>query len=159
MFLLINTTQPKAQVVLAKDSSIIIENYIWQANYRHSEELLPNIQKILDKHNLNLKDIKNIIVISGPGSYTGLRVGIAVANGLSFALKIPIVGINKFETLKDKVDWLKMEDIDQTIFLKNEIVSQIIKEAKKKIEKGKTEKVVKPFYLHPPHITKPKPLF
>lgn len=48
------------------------------------------IERLLQKHGLSLKDIDQIEVNTGPGSFTGLRVGIAVANALSFALKIPV---------------------------------------------------------------------
>ena len=54
--------------------------------------VLPMVDEILKKHSLNLKDISEIKVNAGPGSFTGLRVGLAIANALSFALKIPING-------------------------------------------------------------------
>ena len=54
--------------------------------------VLPLIEKLLNKHKLKPKDISAIEVETGPGSFTGLRVGISVANALSFALGIPING-------------------------------------------------------------------
>ncbi len=52
--------------------------------------VLPLVQKLLKKHKLSIHDITNIEVATGPGSFTGLRVGISIANALSFALNIPI---------------------------------------------------------------------
>ncbi len=52
--------------------------------------ILPMIDKILEKHLIKLEDITAIRVNVGPGSFTGLRVGIAIANCLSFVLKIPV---------------------------------------------------------------------
>lgn len=55
-----------------------------------SQNLLPLIEKILTKNRLTLKDLTGIKVNTGPGSFTGLRVGISVANALAFSLKIPV---------------------------------------------------------------------
>ena len=57
-----------------------------------SQALLPLIVKILKKNKLEVSNIKSIRVATGPGSFTGTRVGVAVANALGFALDIPING-------------------------------------------------------------------
>ena len=57
-----------------------------------SEAALPAIKRILTKNNLQINQINEIKVNKGPGSYTGLRVGIAIANTLGFLLKIPVNG-------------------------------------------------------------------
>mgnify|MGYP001595787736 CR=1 FL=1 len=54
--------------------------------------ILPMIDKILKKHSLESKDISEIQINAGPGSFTGIRVGLAIANALSFTLKIPVNG-------------------------------------------------------------------
>lgn len=54
--------------------------------------ILPMIDKILRKHSLGPEDLLEIKINAGPGSFTGLRVGLAIANALSFVLKIPING-------------------------------------------------------------------
>jgi tRNA threonylcarbamoyladenosine biosynthesis protein TsaB len=55
-----------------------------------SQSVLPLIDKIVNGHNLTMEDITMIEVNRGPGSFTGLRVGIAIANALAFSLKIPV---------------------------------------------------------------------
>ncbi|MBI4057697.1 tRNA (adenosine(37)-N6)-threonylcarbamoyltransferase complex dimerization subunit type 1 TsaB [Candidatus Microgenomates bacterium] len=57
-----------------------------------SQRLLPFIVELLDKKGKKLEDIKEIEVNTGPGSFTGLRVGVSVANALGWALKIPVNG-------------------------------------------------------------------
>lgn len=57
-----------------------------------AQAVLSLIDKILEKHQLKLKDLEEIKVNIGPGSFTGIRVGVAVANALSFALKVPVNG-------------------------------------------------------------------
>jgi L-threonylcarbamoyladenylate synthase len=59
-------------------------------NERGSQVVLPAIEKILKENNLSLRDISGIRVNSGPGSFTGLRVGVSIANTLAFVLKVPI---------------------------------------------------------------------
>lgn len=57
-----------------------------------SQMLLTSIDKLLSQNKKNINDISEIIVATGPGSFTGLRVGVAVANTLGFALHIPVNG-------------------------------------------------------------------
>ena len=57
-----------------------------------AQAVLPLIDKVLKANNINLSDINKIKVNTGPGSFTGLRVGISIANALGFFLKIPING-------------------------------------------------------------------
>lgn len=57
-----------------------------------SEAALPLINKFLKENNVNLEEIKGIRVSIGPGSFTGLRVGVSIANALGFLLKIPVNG-------------------------------------------------------------------
>lgn len=57
---------------------------------RKAQVVIPLFSRLLKKHSLKMSDITNIEVNTGPGSFTGIRVGISIANALSFALQIPI---------------------------------------------------------------------
>lgn len=57
-----------------------------------AQVVLPLVQKLLEKYTLKLVDISSIEVNVGPGSFTGLRVGVSIANALGYALKIPVNG-------------------------------------------------------------------
>jgi tRNA threonylcarbamoyladenosine biosynthesis protein TsaB len=61
--------------------------------YIHGEELTLMIQALLRQTNLNLQNISAISYSSGPGSYTGLRIGLSTAKGLCFALSIPLIAL------------------------------------------------------------------
>lgn len=61
-----------------------------KADSQKAQIVLPIIDEILKKHKIELKDLNSIEVNTGPGSFTGLRVGISVANSLSFVLNIPV---------------------------------------------------------------------
>lgn len=60
---------------------------------RKAQIVLPLMQKLLEKHKLQPQDLDAIEVSPGPGSFTGVRVGVSIANALGFALKIPVNGI------------------------------------------------------------------
>jgi len=66
---------------------------------RHSQYLLDLIDIILTKSNHSLEDIDLIAIVNGPGSYTGLRVGISTVKGLAFVNNIPIIPVNALTTL------------------------------------------------------------
>lgn len=66
--------------------------YAEKTDIQKSQNLLPLIERALKFENLKLKDIKEIIANVGPGSFTGVRVGVSVANTLGFVLKIPVNG-------------------------------------------------------------------
>lgn len=69
------------EVELSKNSQIL-----------HSQVVLPMIEELLKKGNKKITDITEIEVFVGPGSFTGLRVGVSIANALGYALKIPVNG-------------------------------------------------------------------
>ena len=71
----------------------------WAAGYRHGETLLPSIGRILGEGNIRRSRLTGIVVGTGPGAFTGLRVGIATAKGLAHGLGIPLVGVSTAEAL------------------------------------------------------------
>ena len=92
--LVIDTSSNKKIVVeLEIDGKRFVKKQKIGAN--RAQVVLPLFVALLKKHRLSFQDINNIEVATGPGSFTGLRVGIAVANTLSFALRIPVNGQHK----------------------------------------------------------------
>jgi tRNA threonylcarbamoyl adenosine modification protein YeaZ len=71
----------------------------WMAGYRHGETLLATIGRFLGEQNIRRSRLVGIIVGTGPGAFTGLRVGIATAKGLAHGLGVPIVGISTGDAL------------------------------------------------------------
>jgi len=61
-------------------------------DHRRAQVVLPFVEQLLQKHKLTLKDLTGIEVNAGPGSFTGLRVGVTIANTLAYLLKIPVNG-------------------------------------------------------------------
>lgn len=68
-------------------------------NYSHAEVLHTFIKEVVNEARITLADLSAVAVSKGPGSYTGLRIGVSAAKGLSFALNIPLISINTLESL------------------------------------------------------------
>ena len=75
----------------------------FEGRYRHSQELLPAIVRVLDGAGLRTANLRGVVVGTGPGAFTGLRVGIATAKTLAHELSIPIVGVPTSEALLSAV--------------------------------------------------------
>jgi tRNA threonylcarbamoyladenosine biosynthesis protein TsaB len=78
-------------------------------DYSHSEKLTVFIQKVLVKTKLELKDIDAVAVSKGPGSYTGLRIGVSVAKGLCYALGKPLIAVDTLQAMAKNVASLNGE--------------------------------------------------
>jgi len=90
-----------AAVVIATGSPDGVVDGIstWTAGHRHGETLLPSIGRFLGEQNIRRSRLTGIVVGTGPGAFTGLRVGIATAKGIAHGLGIPLVGVSTAEAL------------------------------------------------------------
>lgn len=91
--LAIDTSTKALTVALLKDHQLIAEDGI-EAERNHSIYLLPVIQRMLAGLNLNVHQLHAVAVGAGPGSYTGVRIGVTVAKTLAWSLKIPLIGVS-----------------------------------------------------------------
>jgi tRNA threonylcarbamoyladenosine biosynthesis protein TsaB len=91
--LLIDTATTRAVIALGAAEGSLLEQRTWLAGYRHGEELLARIDGLLAERGVAAAELGAIAVGTGPGAFTGLRVGIATAKGLAHALGLPIVGV------------------------------------------------------------------
>jgi tRNA threonylcarbamoyladenosine biosynthesis protein TsaB len=128
IILAIRTDKPQAEIYLYKDSKKIAGRK-WQAHLKLAESLNLEIEKLLDLLSISYDNLEGIAVYQGPGSFTGLRIGMSVANTLAYGLQIPIVA-------HSGKNWLEM--------------------AINGLLKGRNNKLAIPKYGAPAHITKPK---
>jgi tRNA threonylcarbamoyladenosine biosynthesis protein TsaB len=98
LILNIDTAVEIASVCLAEDREIL-ELSINENQKDHAAWLTVTIQKMMDRSGHGLKQLKAIAVTIGPGSYTGLRVGLSAAKGLCYALDIPLITVGTFEMM------------------------------------------------------------
>lgn len=97
--LAIDTSGTNAVVALGDAGGAVLAERRWVAGYRHGEELLTQIDGILAAAGVALAGLSGIVVGTGPGAFTGLRVGLATAKGLAHGLGIPIAGVATSEAL------------------------------------------------------------
>ena len=92
MILAIDTSTQWMGLALYDGSQILYEK-VWRTNRRHTVELVPSIQNCFIETGLEMSALTAIAVALGPGSFTSMRIGLAVAKGLSLSLHIPVIGI------------------------------------------------------------------
>lgn len=85
---------------IALKTEATYEERLVDGNFAHSEDLLFEIESLLDRAKISLKDLNLLICTRGPGSFTGLRVGMATLKGFSSALSIPLVSIPTLEAIE-----------------------------------------------------------
>ena len=99
MILALNTsTRQCSMALLHKDCTVIAEQLMFEGT-GHFSGLMPAIHMLLTAAEFTPKDIKCVAVATGPGSFTGLRVGLSLAKGFCQALQIPIIGISSLKAL------------------------------------------------------------
>jgi glycoprotease family protein len=97
--LAIDTATTRIVIATGSPSGIADGISTWPAGYRHGETLLPSIGRFLGEQNIRRSRLTGIVVGTGPGAFTGLRVGIATAKGMAHGLGIPLVGVSTGEAL------------------------------------------------------------
>jgi tRNA threonylcarbamoyladenosine biosynthesis protein TsaB len=99
----IETATKNCSVALAKEGKTILCKEIAEEGYSHAERLHVFIEEIIQEAGITLNDLVAVAVSQGPGSYTGLRIGVSAAKGLCFALNIPLIAIDTLKTLASQV--------------------------------------------------------
>lgn len=103
--LTIDTATETCGVALTDDTRLVTEFRLNQKK-AHNERLVSEIQNLLQESSWHLEDLDGIAFSKGPGSFTGLRIGISVCKGLSYTLDIPMVGVNTLDALAFGIpDW------------------------------------------------------
>lgn len=98
--LAIDTATSRVVVGLAGLDGDALGLSVWAAGQRHGEQLLPSIGRLLGETNIRRSRLRAIVVGTGPGAFTGLRVGLATAKGLAHGLNIPIIGVPTTDALR-----------------------------------------------------------
>lgn len=126
MYLAIRSDKPEAEIYVLNDGGNILKQKIWEAGRTLARDLPREIDELLTG---DYDQLNGIIVYKGPGSFTGLRIGITMANAIAYGKSIAVVGVAGD-------DWL---------------TSGVAK-----LSEGVDDKIVLPEYGAAPHITPPK---
>jgi len=95
----IETATKNCSVSIAKNGETILCKEIAEEGYSHAEKLHVFIEEVIAESGISVQDLAAVAVSQGPGSYTGLRIGVSAAKGLCFALNIPLIAIDTLQTL------------------------------------------------------------
>lgn len=139
LILNIETSTKKCSVALFDDFRLISEKSLISDKYSHSENLTVFIEEIFNEIQYSIKDLDAISVSKGPGSYTGLRIGVSTAKGLSYALNKPLISIStlksmaycmskkrkEFDLYCPMIDARRMEVFSAFYNQKNELVREV----------------------------------
>ena len=99
----IETATTNCSVSLSKEGETLVLKEDYNSNYSHAESLHVFIDAVFKEANLKPQDIDAIAVSKGPGSYTGLRIGVSAAKGLCFALNKPLISVDTLEALGNQI--------------------------------------------------------
>ena len=100
----IETATKNCSVSIAKNGETIICKEIAEDGYSHAEKVHVFIEDIMQASGISVQDLTAIAVSQGPGSYTGLRIGVSAAKGLCFALNIPLIAVDTLQTLASQAN-------------------------------------------------------
>lgn len=95
----IETATKNCSVSIAENGKTIICNQIAEEGYSHAERLHVFIEESIAAAGITFKDLVAVAVSQGPGSYTGLRIGVSAAKGLCYALEIPLIAVDTLQAL------------------------------------------------------------
>lgn len=129
--LVVDTSDKMARFALVQGGKLTNQTE-WVAHRELSNTFYLKLDELLGRSKFEYKDLDSIIVVRGPGSFTGLRIGIVIVNAFSYALNIATAGVIQ----KEKMD-----------------LTEIYKEGKKDLAKGQ---IIEPFYGREPNITTKK---
>nr|WP_294928154.1 tRNA (adenosine(37)-N6)-threonylcarbamoyltransferase complex dimerization subunit type 1 TsaB [uncultured Flavobacterium sp.] len=95
----IETATKNCSVSIAKNGGTITCREIAEEGYSHAEKLHVFIEEIIAETGISVHDLSAVAVSQGPGSYTGLRIGVSAAKGMCYALNIPLIAVDTLQTL------------------------------------------------------------
>lgn len=129
MIMSVKTDNPTTELQLLQPDGKVLLQDTWVSDRQLSSQLLEHLSGLLSRQHLTWDALTGLIVFRGPGSFTGLRIGVTVANAIAYAQEVSVVG-----TMGN--DW--------------------VESGLKRLVAGETDTQVVPHYGAPPNITKPK---
>ncbi len=99
LILNLETATTNCSVSIARDGELLGLREHDSSNYSHAEELHNFIKETLNRASLAFSDLDAVAVSKGPGSYTGLRIGVSAAKGLCFSLDVPLISVSTLESM------------------------------------------------------------
>ena len=121
----IETATKNCSVSVAKNGESVLCREIAEEGYSHAEKLHVFIEEVIAESGISVQDLAAVAVSQGPGSYTGLRIGVSAAKGLCFALNIPLIAVDTLQTLASKASVSEGKIIPMLDARRMEVYSEI----------------------------------
>ncbi|MBS7230082.1 tRNA (adenosine(37)-N6)-threonylcarbamoyltransferase complex dimerization subunit type 1 TsaB [Flavobacterium psychroterrae] len=137
----IETATKNCSVSIAKNGETIVCKEIAEEGYSHAEKLHVFIEEAIAEAGISVQDLSAIAVSQGPGSYTGLRIGVSAAKGLCYALNIPLIAIDTLQTLASQANVSDGKIIPMIDARRMEVYSEVFN-ANLDIERGIEAEVI-----------------
>ncbi len=102
----IRTDKPEAEIGLFDDQQKLVYE-MWPAHRQLAETIHQKIETLLAVQGQTLRNIQGVVCFAGPGSFTGLRIGLTIGNALAYGLDIPIVATKNEDWIKQGIDRLQ----------------------------------------------------
>ncbi|PLS80606.1 tRNA (adenosine(37)-N6)-threonylcarbamoyltransferase complex dimerization subunit type 1 TsaB [Candidatus Saccharibacteria bacterium] len=115
MILALKTDNPMARVVLLTIDGAIVAEREWHAHRTLAKDLPRVISELLQQLQQDWTAVEAVILFRGPGSFTGLRIGAAVANTIAYAQQIPVIGIECEDWLRQGIERLSAGENDRLV--------------------------------------------
>lgn len=131
MILALNTSTIQFSIALMKNQGSLIAEYTVSPATRNFNGFMPTLNSMFKASGIEIKDIKAVVVTMGPGSFTGLRVGLSAAKGLTHGLGIPIVGVSGLEAMANQFPSSNYQICPMITSRKGEIFISLYKRARK----------------------------
>jgi tRNA threonylcarbamoyladenosine biosynthesis protein TsaB len=106
MILTINTSTTQFSTALLKEDGTVFAEYFMSSGLKNFRNFMPVVHFLLTTSKVDVHNIQALIVATGPGSFTGLRVGLSAAKGMAQGLKIPIIGVSSLEALASQLPYV-----------------------------------------------------
>jgi tRNA threonylcarbamoyladenosine biosynthesis protein TsaB len=144
----IETATRNCSVALARNGETIALREIAEEGYSHAEKLHVFIEAIISESKITFKDLNAIAVSQGPGSYTGLRIGVSSAKGLCFALNIPLIATDTLQSLAAQINISNGLIVPMIDARRMEVFSATFDQNLNPIQKVKAEIITEESYMN-----------
>lgn len=135
----LETATKNCSVSISQNGQTILCKEMAEAGYSHAEKLHVFIEECIKESNISFKDLSAISVSQGPGSYTGLRIGVSAAKGLCFALDLPLIAVDTLQVLASKLSITEGVIIPMIDARRMEVYSAIFNSKLEKIREVQAE--------------------
>ena len=145
LILNIETSEKNCSVAIGSEGTLLGEKTISSEGFLHAEQLHLLIKEVMDETQVSFKQLRAVAVSEGPGSYTGLRIGVSAAKGIAYACEVPLIGVPTLLALYEGVEkkegydyWIPMIDarrmevyccvLDRSGEVKKEVCAEVLDE-------------------------------